>query len=174
MKIGGIVCNGPRVHTLPLPFGDSYVVFKAVGVADYKEFNELCPRPEPPVIVTKDGQKKDWENENYLHDLRIREERRGDYLVVKSLEPSEIEWENVKLDTPKTWGNYEQELKDAGFNVHHINKIVDLVAEANCLSEEKLEWAREAFQHGRLPSLSLTPSQPTEPETTPSGEPVSG
>lgn len=172
MKIGGVVCDGPPICDLPLPFGDGVVLFKAQGIPNYDEFNLLAPTPEPPVKVTPEGSVKDYDNPNYKHDMEIRELRRSAYLIVKSLEPSNIEWDSVMIDEPKTWMNYEKDLLKAGFNIHQINRILDLVAEANGLSEEKMQWARDVFQHGRLAQHLPTRSRPTEPETTPSGEPA--
>jgi hypothetical protein len=94
-------------------------------------------------------------------------------MVVKSLEPSEIEWDTVDPDNPKTWANYTNDLRGAGFSQVEINRIVGLVWGANCLDEAKLERARQVFPRGQQPVSDASSGPSTEPQNTPSGEPAS-
>jgi hypothetical protein len=94
-------------------------------------------------------------------------------MVVKSLEPSEIEWDTVDPDNPKTWTNYAEDLRGAGFSQVEVNRIVGLVWEANCLDEAKLEEARQVFLRGQQPVSDASSGPSTEPESTPSGVPAS-
>ena len=49
MKIGGVDPKTlPKEEVLVLPRGDQAIVFRAVGVPDYDEFDALCPEPKAP------------------------------------------------------------------------------------------------------------------------------
>lgn len=142
--------NGPNETVLVLPRGEGSIVFKARAILDYEPFNQLCARPVPPVITVKGGAKKlDTEDKNYQKALREYNSRLESWTVIKSLEPSEIEWDTVKLDTPGTWSNWVSDLQKSGFTLVEINRVIRVVMEANALDEEKLKWARESFVLGQ-------------------------
>jgi hypothetical protein len=93
-------------------------------------------------------------------------------MVIRSLEPSEIEWDTVDPDNPSTWLNWDRDMKSAGLSQVECNRILQLVFQANCLDEAKLQKAREAFLLGQQPVPSEFSGPNTEPESTPSGEPA--
>ena len=90
----------------------------------------------------------DLDDKDYQSVRTEFQKRRTSYIVVRSLEPSEIEWDTVKPNDPSTWGNWESDLKNAGFSQMACNRVLELVLEANSLDEEKLKRAREVFLHG--------------------------
>ena len=148
MKIAGIDPKLlPPEETLVLPRSSGNIVFKARGLADMDEFNQLCPEPTPPVLQTNSGQRYDTEDLGYQNDLKEHNKRRWSYYVIKSLQ--EIEWDTVKLDQPSTWSNWDTELKANGFTHAERNRVFNLVLEANALSDKKLEQARAVFLLGR-------------------------
>ena len=174
MKIAGIdPAMLPAEEILVLPRGEKNIVFRARGLPDMDEFDKLCPEPKPPVRLTKVGKEPDEEDANWRSAMLAHGRRRVAYMVVKSLEPSEIEWDTVDPDNPKTWTNYAADLRRAGFSQVEINRIVGLVWEANCLDEAKLERARQVFARGQQPVSDASSGQNTEPQSTPSGEPAS-
>lgn len=155
MKIAGQEVSGPHVETLVLPRGDEdVIVFRAQAVQDFDEFEKLCPEPKPPGKRTKEGFVPNLNDETYRSVLQSHNERRIAYLVVCSLEPSKIEWETVDISNPKTWMNYVEEFKAAGFSTIEINRIVQVVMSANALDEVKLQQAREVFLRGRVPEVN--------------------
>jgi hypothetical protein len=113
-----------------------------------KEFEEACPIPKPPTKTTKDGIEPIVNDPTYKLNLEKYAERRMSYTVLKSLEPSEIEWETVFMDNPKTWPNWETELRAAGFSDIEVQRMTMCVLQANSLDESKLKAAREVFLHG--------------------------
>jgi hypothetical protein len=173
MRIGGVnPASLPAEEILVLPRGEEQIVFRARGLSDMDEFDKLCPEPDPPVRLTKAGKEPNEEDANWQSAMLAHGRRRVAYMVVKSLQPSNIEWDTVDPDNPKTWTNYTDDLRRAGFSQVEVNRIVGLVWEANCLDEAKLEQARQVFLHGQqLRDASSGPS--TEPPSTPSGEPAS-
>lgn len=175
MKIAGV---DPKTlspeYTLVLPRGEDAIVFKACGLSDFEEFHKFVPEPIPPKKMTRDGLIADTNNPNYKNDMEIYAKRRLAYMIVKSLEPSGIEWETVNPDDPGSWTNWEQDFKNAGFTLIEIGRITGLVLEANCLDEAKLKQAREVFLRGPLPESGGTSGLTIAPASTPSGEPVKG
>lgn len=175
MKIGGIdPTTLPTEEILVLPRGETEIVFRARGVPNYDEFNALCPEPKPPTIFKpKDGWVPNTDEPGYKDMMKTYNAKRMAWLVIKSLEPSEIEWDEVDLDKPATWVGWDEEFIANGFTMVECNRIQHLAFEANCLDEGKLEKAREAFLRGQEPVPNEYSGQSTEPGTTPSGEPVS-
>lgn len=150
MKIAGIDPSLiPNEEVLVLPRGEDRIVFRARGLNDSDEFNVLCPPPKAPVKQTKDGVVPHYDDPGYKSVLQEHNERWIAYLIVKSLEPSQIEWDTVKLDDPSTWKNWETDLTGAGFSAHEKNLIGQLALDANRLDERKLEKARQAFLRGQ-------------------------
>ena len=64
---------------------------------------------------------------------------------------SEIEWDTVNEDDPRTWPNWEDDLKSGGLTQVECNRVLALVLEANALDEAKLQKAREVFLAGQEP-----------------------
>jgi len=148
MKIDGMEVNGPNEEILVIPRKDNDIVFKAIGVQSYEEFDALVSAPKAPGKRTKDGFKLDLKDPTYREQSDLFGKKRFAYTILVSLEPSNIEWETVKMEDPNTWLNWEQELRAAGFNEIEVQRIQHLVLEANCLSEDKLKEARERFLLG--------------------------
>ena len=173
MKIGGIdpkgLCNEV---ILVLPRGDQELVFRARGLSDMDEFQALCPAPKPTGKMTKDGWVPNLNDPTYQQMMADYADKRLAYLVIKSLAASDIEWDLVNINDPRTWTKWQDELKAAGLSRVEINRIVATVMEANCLDEAKLKKAREVFLVGQAPMPPEFSGLLTEPQTTPSGAPA--
>lgn len=172
LKIGGIEVNGPAEEILVLPRLDHEIVFRARAVSDLSHFEALCPMPKMPKKIVKGGAVDD-PNEGYVSQVAKRDRIRFAYICIKSLEPSEVEWQTVDLDDPSTWEGWSQELTDAGFSSVEVQRIVVCVMQANSLDEAKLKAAREAFLRGPEEAQPKSSGQSTEPKSTPSGVPAS-
>lgn len=173
MKIGNVEVRGPNEEILVLPRMDGDVVIRARAVSDMGEFEKLVPEPKAPGKLTKDGMVPQNDDPTYRQKLEHYTSQRFAYMVLCSLEPSEIEWEKVSLDNPKTWLLWDKELKEAGLAEVEINRIIMCVMQANSLDEAKLKEARELFLRGRAEELRKSSGLQTEPQTMPSGKPVS-
>ena len=150
MKIAGIDPKLlPPEQVLVLPRLGGNITFHARGIPDMDEFLKLCPEPMPASILTPDGAKPDTTAPGYLSDLKEHNKKRWAYMVVKSLEPSAIEWDTVHLDQPATWANWSADLKANGLTQSECNRVFNLMLEANSLDEDKLQKAREVFLLGR-------------------------
>ena len=151
MKIAG---TDPRTlppeEVLILPRVGGNIVFKARGLPDMDEFNKLSPEPAAPCRKMADGTASADDKDPGDPAQTVQHTRqRWAYLVVKSLEPSQIEWDTVKLDEPATWTNWEADLKANGFTGVECNRIFGLMLSANSLDERKIKAARESFLAGR-------------------------
>jgi hypothetical protein len=148
MKIGGVELKScEEVLVLPRISGD--IIIRAQAVTDMSAFDALCPAPVAPGIRTKDGFKPNLKDENYIALADHYSAQRLAFMVIKSLTPSEIEWEKVKLEDPSTWLEWTKELKDGGMSDVECNRIIMCVMQANSLDEEKLKLAREVFLRGQ-------------------------
>ena len=149
MRIGGVeVKPNEEILVLPRSDGDD-IVIRAKAVKINEEFEKRLPEPTPPNVRTKDGSKPDYKVENYKQALALRDTQRFNFLVIKSLEPSEIEWEEVDMDVPSTWSKWSKELIEAGLSEIEVNRIANAVMAANSLDEEKIEEARKSFLRGQ-------------------------
>jgi hypothetical protein len=170
MKISGRTVDAPQEEILILPRGDNPIVIRAKAVIDLDEFDKICPEPKPPGKLTKDGWVPNKGDKTYTQMMDKHAERRIAYLVIKSLEPSQIEWDTVDIDNPSTWLNYIKDFKAAGLASLEINRIVQCVMVANSLDESKLDEARAVFLLGQRPAPEQFSGQTTEQQSSPSGE----
>jgi hypothetical protein len=175
MKIGGVDPQTlPTEELLVLPRGDKEIVFRATGIQSYDEFNTLCPEPKPPgKLVAGVGWEPNQDDPAYKDMMTTYNSRRIAWMVITSLVPSDIEWDTVDPAKPSTWLNWEKDMKESGLSQVECNRVTQLVFQANCLDEEKLKKAREVFLAGQGPVPSEFSGQNTEPQSSPSGEPVS-
>lgn len=151
MRMNGVKLECPNEAILVLPRPDGNLVFRAKAVMDYDEFDKICPEPKVPTRIVKGGKKEvNLTDPDYVKAVIEVNENRMAWIVLKSLSATEgLEWETVNMLVPNTWKNYSQELKDSGFSIIEINKIVGLALEANALDEGKLESARQSFLAGQ-------------------------
>lgn len=175
MKIAGIdpksLCNE---YVLVLPRGDDQIVFRATGLRDMDEFNTLCPQPQPPGRRTRDGFVPNVNDPTYQQLMTEWGKKRFGYMLIKSLEASEIEWDTVNMSNPKTWTNWEEDLRNGGLTQIEINRVAALVLEANSLDDEKLAKARQVFLAGQESTAQESSGLVSERVSTQSGVLVNG
>jgi len=174
MKINGAEVKGPaeEVLVLPRPTAED-LVFRAIAVTDMTEFEAMCPEPKPKAMLVAGGWKKSLDNPEYIQAVGDHGVLRFAWILLKSLEPSNIEWDTVERNKPSTWCNWDADMKAAGLSQTEVNHVVNCVASANALNEQKLEAARANFLRG-LERASVNSSSPSsEPPSTPSGEAAS-
>ena len=174
MKIHGKTLDGPNVEVLVIPRQSGDVVFRARAVLDYEPFEKLCPVPSPPQVMIPGGTTStNVEDPGYIQKLNTWAGHKTDWMVIKSLEATDgLEWENVDPAKMDTWGNYRNELVAAGFTPGEISRVVQLIVNANGLSQEKIDEATERFLATAGAQLDDGPSPSTGLKSTPSGEPA--
>ncbi len=153
------------------PETEGEIVIRARAFRDWDEFNTLCPMPEPP---GREERGRGWvpnlEDKTYKQRMQQRQLQQLGWMIVQSL--FEVEWSTIDNDNPKTWTNWEKELKDSGFTQIECNLIIALVLDVNGLNEQKMKEARESFSHGRAVAQNGSSSPTSEQESTQSGEHV--
>lgn len=175
MKIGGRVVDGPKKTMLVLPRDDGDIVFNFIAVVDDSEFDKIFPEPEPPSSFNVKLQQtiKRYDDPAYKAKNLARMKAKNAWVFLKSIAPSNIEWDTVNLEDPATWENWQTDLKAAGFSINEVNTIFDNFAKTNMVTESMLDEARNRFlasrEKGSSPEAS---SQATEPKSSASGEPV--
>ncbi len=174
MKIGNVEITGPHEELLVLPHGDQEIVIRAKAVLDMDTFDKLCPEPKPPGKRTREGWIPNPDDTNYKTILDQYQNRRLGYMIIKSLEPSNIEWPTVNINDPHTWANYVLDMRAGGLSNIEINRIISCVMQANALDEKKLEEARRHFLLGQQMESDQSSGLNTEQVGMPSGQPVSG
>lgn len=153
MKIQGKKLDGPAIEILVIPRGDIDIVFQAQCVTDYTEFEAIYKVPKPPFLLVRGDEEQvpDFKNKKYIEKMSDYAKAQTNYMILKSLEVTEdLEWETVEMTDPETWGNYNQELLDAGFSSIHIGRIVNLVSIANGLDERMIIEAKKRFLATKL------------------------
>lgn len=172
MRIGGVpVTRCEEVLVLPRTDGQD-IVFRAEAVTDMDEFNALCPLPEIPKRIVKGGVEQDPNAPAYKEQVQAWSQKRFDYIVIKSLEPSDIEWDKVDIEKPSTYKLWQQEFQTAGLSENECKRVINAVLSANSLDERKLQEARESFLRGQEMLKVASSGQNTEQVSTPSGEPA--
>jgi hypothetical protein len=147
MKIKGRVVKGLNTAVAVIPRPDGNLVFKAVAISNYDEFDAIVKEPVAPIMTMAGGlQVSDFKDAQYLRKQTEYNLLRNNWMAIKSLSATEgLEWEKVDLLKPETYGLWQDELKDADLIPSEINCVIGAIIEANNLSAEKLDKARESF-----------------------------
>jgi len=173
MKINGVAVTKPSEKLLVIERDEGPLVFRAQALTSMDEFDQIVPLPKPPGKLTKDGFVPDSNDPNYQVTLGQHALKRLGFMVIRTLENSKIEWATVDPANPKTWTNWEKDLKDAGFTQTERNRILELVIDVNTLDEDKIKAARDSFLRGQAVLKAATSGPQTEQASTPSGQPAS-
>ncbi len=172
MKIHGKKLSGPNIEVIAIPRQSGDIIFKAQAVLDYKDFDSLNPVPKPPQIMRPGGITSfDVEDKDYKTKLRTWSLSKTDYMVLKSLSATPgLEWEDVNMSEPETWVNYRQEMQDSGLSPAEVSRIVDGVASACGLNQEKIDEATKRFLALEAAQAVDESSPEAELSSTPPGE----
>lgn len=173
MKFKGQKALGPKPEYIVIPRGDDNIVFIAKPILDYSGFEAICPRPVPPGILFPDGRKgQDLESPEFRAKLQEYIALRTDWYIINALrETPDMEWESVDYSSPDSWKNWRTELTEF-LTEREVNSLLDGIATANGLNQEKIEAAKERFLVGMANQHNESSSPITDEKTTPSGEPA--
>jgi hypothetical protein len=174
LNIGGQTINGPSEEILVLPRVKGDIIITARAVLSMEDFDRYVRAPKAKrAFVKGKGNILLTEDPGFKKEMETYGEKRFAFMALKSLEPSEIEWQTVKLEEPNTWLGWTEELKSAGLSEIEIQRIVVCVMQANSLDENKLKEARAAFLHGLEAEAEKSSGPSIEQANTPSGPPAS-
>jgi len=148
MKVNGIENKKEAaLKHYPVQRGDAILLFTAQPVWSFDDFHDLCPQPIPgpaSVVFTPNGKKVNYECPQYKADLAEWARKRWGYMILKSLEPSNLELDGISLADPKTWGNVEEVLR-AELSHFEFAGVMKLIDEVNGLDQAKLDENLQNF-----------------------------
>jgi hypothetical protein len=167
LKIGGRVIEGPKEGLLVLPRDDGDIVFKFVAVTNDSDYEKISPVPKPPRVwkVKLAQNVEDVEDPGFKLKLKEWGERKTNWIFLKSIEPSQIEWVTVKMDDPATFENWRKDLKEAGFSIGEVNTIFGKFIETNMVTDDMLDEARKRFFGSQAQKGEAQPSSSTDEPT---------
>lgn len=147
MKYKGKKLEGRNTDILVLPRGNDRIVLKFQAVESYDDFDKLVPVPESPEILKPGGiREKNTNDPNYIKTLEAYAQLKTDWLIITSLKSTvDLEWDEVNYTDSATWGNWQKELREAGFTEVECMHIVKKTTLVNSLDEDMLEQARADF-----------------------------
>lgn len=151
MKVGGVtITSCEELLVLPRGGKGKDIPFRAKAVSINEEFDKLVPPPVPPMVLVKGGKKlPDLSDTTYKMNCKLRDSKRFAFMVLKSIESSNIEWENIDMEKPNTWTKWDDELIESGLSEIEVSRIVNMVMAANSLDEDKINEARKSFLLGQ-------------------------
>jgi hypothetical protein len=158
----------PNYEIIVLPRSDNAdVILKAEAVLDFKEFDALVKEPKPKVKIYPGGKRElDTDAKDYRTQLTEYGVLKTNYLYIKSLANTDgLEWENVDIGKPETWGLFLSEL-ESSFTQAEIEYIINSINRANGLDEEHLDKARQSFLLLGQLQAELESIRTGEPENT--------
>ena len=147
LSVGGVPARPvEEIEPLVLRRGEDFLVFRFRGLANLDEFNALVPDPDPKQFgyMTPQGWKHNPKDSAYLDQVKRKTELRWLYTILVTLEPSDIQWSEVRRDQPDSWRKIEPELRQI-LSWQEINRLIEKVEEANVLSPEALEANLQSF-----------------------------
>lgn len=174
MKINGKTFTTPPRKDVVIMRGSEPVHFILEAILDYTEFEEVCKLPNPPIRVTPGkGKTPVYDDPNYTKAIHEWSGKRVDWMFLKGVIPTDIEWETVDMADPETWGNYKTEMRKAGFTDAQLGHLLSAITDLNGLDPEKIEKATKDFLATVELRRKAQSSLDSDPSSTQSGEPVS-
>ena len=169
LKIGGREVSGANTGLIVIPRDSGDIVFKFVAILDDSDYTRVNPEPQPPrEFITKEQKTIEKVNDP-AYKARLEKWRgdKWDWMFLKSVEPSKIEWETVDLDNPATWGGWKQELRNAGLSVGEIGQVESVFFATNIVTDAKLKEAKNRFLASQAQeALETSSSTATESPST--------
>jgi hypothetical protein len=115
MKIGGVPVTEPTEELLVLPRSDKSFVFRGESVARHGELQCSVSDAEAPWCADEGRLGRGRERPELRRILSNWHMQRAGYMIVHTLSPSNIEWDTIDGNNPKTWTRWEDEMRKAGF-----------------------------------------------------------
>jgi len=169
MKINGVPLYRPfEVEVfIPRDKKEDHIMFIARACDFIEEFAAVAEEPIPPMRtkIGDDGPPTPvLDDPDYVAASKKHEAQRMDFIVLKSLEPTEwLEWDKVKLDNPETFHLFREEMKEAGLSVGEVGRIIGECMRVNGLSSGAIEQAKIDF-------LALKAQKKDKSQATQDGE----
>lgn len=147
MKIKGKKIANPSPKYAIIPRDDEDIIFKITPVINLKDFDKLCPEPEPTRVIKPGGiEYFDHDDPSYKERLDKYSELQFAYICIRSISETDyLEWDKIKLDDPSTWQYWREEIEESGLSKAEITYLMGEVTKANMIDEERVKEARDRF-----------------------------
>jgi len=149
MKINGLSVATPEPQFFVIPHGGQDLAFRIQGVYSFDEFEKLVPEPKPPRIVRPGGQESvDYSDADYLKAQQARSKNRMVWIYLKGLEPSNLEFEKVKINDPATYQFFDDEFKNVGIALSYLQQLEQAIINLCGFNPEMVQEATQRFLAG--------------------------
>jgi hypothetical protein len=162
MKLNGQKLYAVHKKTLRFPRGEQpeivegkptgrkvpfFVEITVQAVVDESAVAKLLPQPTPPIRIMSSGQKVAvFDDPKFKDAIDAWATKKANWISLVSLQATEnLEWETVDMNNPDTWGNFREELTQAGFTQAEQNKIQLAINQVNGLTPDNMEAALQSF-----------------------------
>lgn len=161
MKMNGVKLDVRAVEYTVIPRASGNIVFKSQAVPELDAYDEKFPAPVAPTRTIKGGTTMVvTDDPEYMKALTDWATNKSDWMFIMSLSATEwLEWERVDLNNPATFKEWRAELKEAGFTVAELIRIVNDVQAANGMNQKRIDEAQADFLAGLREDQKL-PSSP--------------
>lgn len=148
MKLAGVEVSAKYTKEITFYRETEDYVFKLEAVGNYKDFEESCSQPLPPVKQKAGGiEYQDTEDEEFIERLQEWSEWRIHWMAVKTIK--DVEWDTVTTD-PETYINWQEDLIKAGFSQIEVSKLQNQIMIVNGLIEpERIDEALKNSSVGK-------------------------
>jgi len=147
MKIAGKDIEKVGEEVVVFPRANGNIVFKARPIPSFEEFDKICQQPKPKMKMLKGGvQQSDVTDPAYRAQLEEWAGARTNWMFIKSLEATEgLTWDTIDMSDITTWKNITAELKESGLTDMEQARLMDIIASACGLSQDKIDEATNSF-----------------------------
>lgn len=172
MKVNGKKLMGPRIVDVYLPTADEGAVkfsFRALKAGE--SFDKVMPRPKPKQGKIPGG-KIVFETESPAYQQSVLDwaTMKFDWEFLKSIDATEgLEWTLVDMTNPGTYGKWREEL-ETHFSEAEVNKIFQGFLDAQYITDDLMEVAKQRFLISTLEADLDSPSLQADPTNSLSGE----
>ena len=151
MKINGKDIPKQGIETIVFPRPDGNLVFRAKPIADYEDFDKLCPLPVAPEMVKPGNIRvRDVEHPEYKKAMSLWADKKSNWMLIQSLAATEgLTWDTINLSDSDTWQNFAKELETSGLSRLEVSKLFDIVIVACGLTQDKIDEATKRFLAGQ-------------------------
>lgn len=148
MKLAGIKVSAKYTKEVTFYRETENFVFKLEAVGNYKDFEESCSQPLPPVITKPGGNEyQNIDDKEYIERLEEWSAWRIHWMAVNTIK--EVEWDTVTTD-PETYENWQEDLRNAGFSQIEVSKLQNHIMIVNGLIEpERIDEALKNSSVGK-------------------------
>lgn len=149
MKVNGVSLSGYRVVSVDMPTEDGIVTFKFRALSTSERFEDVMPRPKPPVKMAPGGVKHvNNDDPNFVKALEEWADKKVAWEFLKSInETPGLEWATINMEDADTWTNWQTEVASY-FGEAGKDRLFRGFIDAQYINEETIERCRKRFLTG--------------------------